>query len=978
MGMPGRANFIYEFGPFRLDPGERRLSREGQPITLRAKIFDTLCALVEAHGHLVDKDELIHRVWPDAIVEEGNLAHNISVLRKTLGEPATGQKYIETVPGRGYRFAAEVSEIERRESRSGRESRTHAHKPGFALVQRRTELQRLDQCLDAAVSGMRQVVFLSGEAGIGKTTLADVFAEQACGRTALWYGCGQCLDQRGPGEAYMPVLEALGRMCRGAAGEDLIEFLARCAPTWLVQMPWLLSGNRLEQLQRAVVGATRDRMLREMVESLEILTTGKPLLLVLEDLHWADYSTVDLIARLAHRREPARLLVIGTYRPSDAKLREHPLRTTIQELQARGLCQELHLHFLDEDGVGEYLASRFDGLHVPAGLARILHRRTEGSPLFLTKVVDHWLPLGLLEKPPEQLSLDVPDTLRELVDRQLATISPAEQATLEAASVAGQEFAAAAVSGAVEQTDEEVEAAFDALARQGVFLNACGRASWPDGTVSARYLFVHDLYRETLYGRIPPRRRARLHARIGARLETGYGVEARALASELAVHFVEGDDAPRAVRYLRYAAEQALARSAYREAVELLQQALHLLPALSESTERTEHELAVQATLAPALMAVQGWGSPGAQVAFQRAKEISMELDDRPRHAAVSVGLATVFEARADYRQSQVLLEECLRQGADNRPDALLVESHTLLACSLFHQGAFDQSVEHAKNAVRLYRPGGSYPFLAASGADPAIGADDWAALSLWFLGYPDRALAQAKEVLRRAEDHVFTLALAQNQAAVVHMLRREPAAVGELAGAAIDVASSNGFPYWIAVGSILHGWASAMQGETGEGIAEIKRGLEGCRATGVEMDRPFYLALLAEAYIRGGQPSEALSVLDEAFAMVRNPRKFFYEAELYRLRGNALKEAGAGSLPDVEACFHHALEAARRYAALSLELRAAVSLARLWRDQGKHREARDLLAEVSGRLTEGSGAGDLAEAHALLQFQNTVRLPGG
>src|SRR5262249_43762153 len=257
--------------------------------------------------------------------------------------------------------------------------------------------------------------------------------------------------------------------------------------------------------------------------------------------------------------------------------------------------------------------------------------------------------------------------------------------------------------------------------------------------------------------------------------------------------------------------------------------------------------------------------------------------------------------ARADYRQSQLLLEESLFQGAANGPVSLLVESHTLLACSLFHQGAFDQSVEHAKQAVTLYRPGGSYPFLAASGADPAIGADDWAALSLWFLGYPDRALAKAQDVLRRAEDHVFTLALARNQAGAVHMLRRDPVAARELAGSAIDVASRNGFPYWVAVGSILHGWAIAMQGETGEGIAEIRRGLEGCRATGVEMDRPFYLALLAEAYIRVGQPSEALSVLDEAFATVRNPRAFFYEAELYRLRGNALKEAGVNSLQDVE-----------------------------------------------------------------------------
>lgn len=203
---------------------------------------------------------------------------------------------------------------------------------------------------------------------------------------------------------------------------------------------------------------------------------------------------------------------------------------------------------------------------------------------------------------------------------------------------------------------------------------------------------------------------------------------------------------------------------------------------------------------------------------------------------------------------------------------------------------------------------------------------------------------------------------MAQNQAAAVHLLRREPVAVGELARSAIDAASRNGFSYWLAVGTILHGWASAMQGGTGEGIAEIKRGLEKCRATGVEMDRPFYLALLAEAYIRGGQPNEAISVLDEAFAMVCNPRTFFYEAELYRLRGNALREAGAGSLQDVGTCFQHSLEAARLYAALSLELRTAVSLARLWRDRDQGRQARELLAGVCNGFTEGFGTADLAE----------------
>ncbi len=975
MGVGGKASVVYEFGPFRLDPGERRLVREGQPIPLRAKIFETLCALVESHGHLVHKDELIRRVWPDAVVEEGNLTHNISALRKALGEPATGQKYIETVPGRGYRFVAWVKEARHREPGARLEFCLPPMKPVVAhLVQRRKELQLLDQCFERAQGGERKVVFVSGEAGIGKTALVNAFAEKARGKAELWFGYGQCWDQRGSGEAYMPVLEGLNRMCREPAGEDLIKFLARCAPTWLVQMPWLLSGNELEGLQQMALGATRDRMLREMVESVEVLSAGKPLLLVLEDLHWADYSTVDLIACLARRHEQARLLVICTYRPWDAKVRGHPLHVIVQELRARGSCEELALPFLDEGGVEEYLLSRFHHGKIPAGLARVLHGRTEGNPLFLVNVVDHWLPMGLLERPPEELSLDVPDTLRGLIDQQLAMINPGEQAILEAASVAGREFAAAAVSAAVERTEEEVENGCDALARQGLFLSPRGMSAWPDGTVSACYAFVHDLHREILYDRIPPRRRARLHMQIGTRVETGYGALARELAAELAVHFVQGQEVPRAVQYLRYAAEQAVARSAYREAVEFIQQALLLLGTLPESVERAEHELALHEALAPALMAVQGWGSPDAQIAYQRAKELSKQLKDPSRHAAVQVGLASILEVRGEYRESQVLLEDYLREAPNNCPGSLLVESHDLLACSLFHQGSFGQSVEHASQALTLYEPERCYHFFASSGVNPAVSAEAWAALSLWFLGCPDQALEKTRQAIRRAQNHVYSLASAQAQAGLLHQCRREPELVREWADAAIRVATENGFPYWAAVGGVLRGWGLAVQGQSAEGIAEIQQGLAGCRAAGVEMDRPYYLALLAEALCCDARPKDALCALDEALGMISNTRTFFYEAELHRLRGSVLMAVHKSRLTDVESSYQQALEVARRQEALCLELRAAVSLACLWRDQGKQNEARDLLAKIYGRFTEGFGTADLAEANEILKGERRGR----
>jgi predicted ATPase len=912
---------------------------------------------------------LIEKVWPDAVVEEGNLAHNISALRKALGEPATGQKYIETVPGRGYRFVARIQEIQRRESESLFESRMPLTRPPVAnFVQREGELRQLHLCLERALRGTRQVVLIAGDAGIGKTTLVDTFAAQARAKTSLRFGYGQCLEHLGQGEAYMPVLEAISRMCRETAGEDIPAFLARFAPTWLVQMPWLLSDNEFDALQQRALGSTRERMLREMVESVETLTAGKPLILVLEDLHWADYSTVDLLACIARRREPARLLVIGTYRPADAKFQAHPLQAVIQELLGHGLCVDLPLGALDESGVGAYLASRFPGVNVPAGLSRLLHRRTEGNPLFLSNVVDHWLPRGLLHKSPDDLSLDLPDTVRGFLSRQLAMLNTGEQAILEAASVVGREFALAAVAVGLEQPEEEVEAGCDRLARQGLFLNACGRTSWPDGTVSSRYAFLHDLHREVLYNRIPSGRRSRLHLRIGLRLESGYGFQARDSSAELAIHFTEGHDVLRAVRYLRYAAEHALARSAHREAVESLQKALGLLRGLPESAERRQQELATEATFAPALMAIHGWGSHEAQSAYLRAKELSEQLEDPLHVPSVLVGLATVFEVRGDYRRSEVLLKEYLNGANEQRPAELLVESHDLLACSLFHQGAFARSIEYAKQAVTLYEPECRYPFLASAGANPAVSADTWAALSLWFLGYPDQALKKAREALKRAEDHVYSLALAQAQAAVVHQLRRDSDMAWAFAEAAIGVATRGGFPYWVAVGNVVRGWALAMQGHAREGIAEIQKGMDGCRAASVEMDRPYHLALLAEAYSRGAQPQEALSVLDEALGMVRNTRTFYYEAELLHLRGIVLKEEGNRSFQDVETHFQQALEVARSQNARSLELRAAVSLARLRRDHGERRKAKQLLAEVYGRFTEGFDTPDMAEAQAILR----------
>ena len=341
-------------------------------------------------------------------------------------------------------------------------------------------------------------------------------------------------------------------------------------------------------------------MLRGMAEAIEVLTAECPIVLVIEDLHWSDASTIDLIALMARRREPARLLLLATYRPAEIMLHAHPLQTVKQELGVHGQCHELALPLLTEVEVEVYLDVRFPGAMFAPEMTQFLHQRTEGTPLFVASLVDYWQGPGLsieTERPGQLLewfrglTVEVPYTLRKLIERQLGELGRDDQPLLEAASVAGKEFGTAVIAAAVDQTMEHVETCLDTLARRGQFIRAHGVAAWPDGTVASCYTFIHGLYREALYDRVLAGQRAQWHHHIGMRLEAGYESRAPELAMELAEHFARGRDTERALRYLQYAGDNALRRSAYHEAIIHLTRSLELLSSLPVTLERTLQEL---------------------------------------------------------------------------------------------------------------------------------------------------------------------------------------------------------------------------------------------------------------------------------------------------------------------------------------------------------------------------------------------------
>ena len=967
----------FVFLPFRLDLTNECLWCGQERRALRSKTFAVFRQLLEQPGQLVTKEALLETVWPDAYVSDAALTVCIREIRQALGDDPKTPRFIETVHRRGYRFIGDLSQPVAAEP-----TPTPVPPPAPTVVGRTNELEQLHAWWTHAQHGTRQIGFIDGEPGIGKTTLVETFLGQLAGEE-LWIGRGQCVDHYGVGEAYLPVLEALGRLCREVHGDTVIGLLRQHAPTWLVQMPALLGGEEHDQLQLQVQGATQDRMLRELAEALEALTRERPFILWLEDLHWSDHATVALLSALARRTEPARLLILGTYRPADVLVRDHPLTGLKQELAFHDQCQELSPEYLSEAAIGEYVSHRF-GLELQptdpwSAFVQAIHQRTGGNPLFMMKVVEDVQAREVISQTAQgwtlqygfnEDTLSIPTTVRQLIDQQFERVSDTERTVLEAASVAGAEFSAAAVAVAVNVKQEAVERCCDGLARRAQFLRDHGAVEWPDGTVAAQYGFIHALYHEVVYERLAVSRRARLHQVIGEREALGHGEQTAEIAAKLAVHFEQGRAYEQAVQYYEQAGQQAAQRSANYEALGHFTQALSLLKTSPGSPTRDQQELILQAALGPVLMAAKGYASSELESTYLRARDLCEQLGDQAQLFAVLLGLWRVYIAGPEKIHIARQLGERLLTSAQSQHDPqLLLEAHYAMGFTLYTLGEFSTSLEHSQRAIALYEPEQHRSHAILYGQDPGVVCRDMAAFALWRLGYPDQALQKSQEALALAQQlgHPFSLATAQFCTAILHQYRREERATQEHAAATIEISTSQGFEGSSAFGAVLHGWALTQQGRGEEGTAQIRHGLDAYRATGAELWQPYFLALLAEASTTAEQGEERLRLLSEALQIIDAKGEYEYEAELYRLKGDFRLQQSQEHQSEAEACLHRALAVARRQQAKSLELRAAMSLARLWQQHGKKAEAHALLAPVYNWFTEGFDTADLQTAKALL-----------
>jgi adenylate cyclase len=614
-------------------------------------------------------------------------------------------------------------------------------------------------------------------------------------------------------------------------------------------------------------------------------------------------------------------------------------------------------------------------------LTELVHDRTGGNPLFVRLLLDHWLEEGAivgdaegarLAVPFENLASAVPATLRASIEDTVRALDPPDAELLRGAALVGRELAVATVAAALQRAPDEVADRCAALARMRALLEPAGETRWPDGVVSPVYVFVHDLHRAVLADLVPPSERAEMHRRMGARLLEAYGSRADDIATALAHHFVAGGEPERAVPFLKLAADRAFARLAYPEGIAQLREALDGVELLQPGPSRVRTEVELLSMLGQALVATEGWSSQEAKESLASARALAERLNDNEPLITVLLALATLHEVRGEYAAATEVVEECRRR-TPVEDDSRHLQGHELLACSLFHQGSFSRALEHANAGASLFSAGdpdlGGYDtFPATLGDNAGVACHDWAALAAWYLGRPDDALERARRALALAGDpgRAYSRATACAQLAVVHQCRREPDEVREWARATIDEAGERGYGYRVAMGRILDGWAVAALGDPGRGVQELVWGLQASRSTGAHMDDPYYLGLLAETYLHNGEVEAGLSAVSEALEIGARERLLFFEAELLRLRALLLLARDPDDAT-AEEQLESALAVARRQASPSLELRAALSLARVRMQRGRAGQGRSLIAPVRERFTEGLDTPDLREAAALL-----------
>jgi class 3 adenylate cyclase/predicted ATPase len=839
------------------------------------------------------------------------------------------------------------------------------------VVGRESEVALLQERWEQSKAGLGHVVLLSGEGGIGKSRLVEVLRERVVGEGGLYVAI-RCSPYHTHSALY-PVIEHLQRVLEwgrdetpaaklgrletvfAAAKLPLQETMALVAALLSVPLPEGRYPPKLLSPQQQ-----RQRTLDALVTWLLAKAERQPILVVWEDLHWADPSTLELLGLVIDQVPTARLLTLVTYRPEFRPPwtpRSHLTQLTLGRLPRAQV--EMMVRQLTGDKP------------LPAEVLAQVVAKTDGVPLFVEELVKMLLESGLVREKADRYVLTgplpplaIPATLQDSLMARLDRLGTA-RAVAQLGAVLGREFAYELIRAMALMDEATVQRGLAQLVGAELLYQ---RGRPPQAT----YRFKHALIQEAAYQSLLKSTRQQSHQRITQVLTAQFPEVVETQPELLAQHYTEAGLGAQAIPYWQRAGERAIERSAYLEARAHLTMGLEVLKTVPDTPERTQQELGLQTTLGWVLIATQGGASPDVERAYARARELCRQVGETPQLFPTLRGLHRFYLGRGQMEAARELGEQLLSIAQRVQDPVLLVPAHLELGNTLFSLGELVSARTHLEQGIALYDPQQyrSMVLLSGSPGDPGVVCRGFAAWTVWVLGYPDQAFKRSDEALILAQQlaHPVSHAAALYFAAVLHYFRREEQAAQERAETLAALAREQGFAQPLSAGTILRGWALAMQGQGEQGLAQMRQGIAARKATGSERTWLFYLAMLAEAYQGLGQAEAGLNVLAEALAEAHTTVARYYEAELDRLKGELLLVRSPKYYEEAEACFRQAVATARRQQAKSWELRAAMSLSRLWQHQGKRAEARELLAPIYDWFTEGFDTADLREAKALLE----------
>jgi class 3 adenylate cyclase/predicted ATPase len=850
---------------------------------------------------------------------------------------------------------------------SGVVSRFEALRSGSTpLVGRDEELDLLLRRWQQAKSGEGRVVLVSGEPGIGKSRLTAALSQAIGGEphTRLRYFCSPHHQD----SALYPFITQLERAARFTHGDTVEEKLAKLRD---LLAPAARGDNELELMAELLSLPSnaaehnlspqrkRELVFEALLHQFEALAAIRPVLMVFEDAHWVDPSSRELLDLTFERVRRLPVLLIVTFRP---------------EFQ-QGWAGQPHVGLLalnrlaerDVDALVRELAG-----NAPLGseIVEEIVARTDGVPLFVEELTKALLEEGdqhkriaavLAASPSPHLA--IPATLHASLIARLDRLGSIAKEVAQIGAVIGREFSYELIQPVAQRPQPDLEAALDRLTDAGLLF--C-RGNPPHSS----YLFKHALVQDAAYATLLRARRQQLHAAIAEAVEAEFPEIVAAQPESLAHHYTEAGLRQSAIDNWLRAGERAVEASANLEAIAHLNRGLKLLEGLPESSQRDEKELAFQVALLTPLFADR-FGSADGERAGGRAVELFRSIggaDQRSLFRAL-YGLTMTYSVRGKIRIGRDVAEQLLTVGKRLRDPELLGYAHHATGNNLLWFGELAAARMHLEKGIALYRPEWSRALAFRFGFNCGSNCHFFLGRVLWHLGYPDQALRSAEQAVAIAESvsHPVSLAGALSWAAALHQLRGNAERAREVAETDLALTTEEAIRFFRSHAIILRGWALVGQGQCEEGIAQLREGLTAYRDLGAELECSHWLALLAESYCGTGQPVEGLRLIAEALDHIAETGVVYYEAELHRLDGELRLRLDSRDEQRAQASFCQALEIARQQQAKSWELRAATSLARLWTEQGRHTEARELLAPVYGWFTEGFNTADLKDAKALL-----------